>query len=503
MDCSSLSDDHFKVDKKSGAKIPQMKKKLLDALVKGNVVQDYLDFFVKHVGAVQSPRNHALYLVWTAEGFDNDKDVWPIPSTCLKYFSIAVAPNCEEVWDSHGAGAVLVDMAKHKKAIQDDIASTGTVSGATLKSCGHRVFAKVFREEGAEAYLPRIDARAIAEFYEKANPSKASTLSSPKRKTSAPSPKRKAPTPSPAPQKTPTATTTTSDGRDSVSRLSSDGVSVTPLSRREDTVVETVPVEERPKKKARRPKGSEDAVRDLVVCGSAPSTILDYRNGQQAFLDTLSKFLPEVTFSGADKDEIVLNTKRDWINSFSVANDGYNVLTEDEVANVLSSRIKVKSYPPMAVKNRGHPVSKSDEKRCTFSMAGMDPSVGNGDGEGDDEDSDYDEDGMEISDEARIHMVQAIVKAIVIPLCSSSSYSPDAKNGENGETEGEEPVWFQSIARELVANAGLPIERILSSPETIRHFFDVLMKQEDVRTSIAQLYLQHKMAGLVNHHICG
>jgi hypothetical protein len=494
VDCSSLSDDHFKVDKKSGTKIPQMKKKLLDALIKGEVVQDYLDFFVKHVGAVQSPRNHALYLVWTAEGFDNDKDVWSVPSTCLKYFSIAVAPNCEEVWDWHGAGAVLVDMAGHKKAIQEDIATTGTVSEATLKSCGHRVFAKVFREEGGEAYLPRIDARAIVDFYEKANPSKAS----------APSPKHKAPAPSPAPQKTPTATTPTSDGQDTLPQPSSDVGSVTPLSGREDTVVETVPVAERPKKKTRRPNGSEDAVRDLVVCGSAPSTILDYRNGQQAFLDTLSKFLPEVTFSGADKDEIVLNTKRDWINSFSVANDGYNVLTEDEVANILSSRIKVKSYPPMAVKNRGHPVSKSDEKRCTFSMAGMDPSVGDGDGEGDDEDSDYDEDGMEISDEARIQMVQAIVKAIVIPLCSSSSpSSPDAKNGENGETEGEEPAWFQSIARELVANAGLPIERILSSPETIQHFFNVLMKQEDVRTSIAQLYLQHKMAGLVNHHICG
>jgi hypothetical protein len=449
VDCSSLDKGHFKKDKKTGRLVPQMKKKFLDDLVDKGIVEDYIDFYHKYVGVVQSPRNSALYLVWTAVGTDA---IWAIPSASLKYFSLT--KDCaSSIFEAH-CGQEIKDALSSIDTLKIDLKEIDTVQGNTMKKLPGVPFFDVFhRGEGGSSVmncaLPRIDARSFTSFLEEGGGGGGSRKESPKRKTP----------------------DSSADSGRSLSAKPSEGLPSAKKAR-----------------KAAKPAESEEKVRNRVVFGSLPSTILDYKDGQKPFLDSLSRQLPNVPFSGKSKEEIIKNANTEWTNSFSVINGGYNTLDEDEVALVLGSRISTKSNPPMAIKNLGKPAHESDKKKCTFSIAGMDPSVKPSEKEGE---MDYEEDDWGLSDDEKISLVQAIFKAIVIPICASE-----------GSTGSPGSSWYECVARDMVSNSGLPIERILASPDTVDHFFNKLMKQEDVRTLIGKLYLQHKFSGLINHHIC-
>lgn len=114
-------------------------------------------------------------------------------------------------------------------------------------------------------------------------------------------------------------------------------------------------------------------------------------------------------------------------------------------------------------------------------MAGMDPNVKS---QYEDEEEEWD-----IDDEEKISMVKAIFKSLVIP-----SYSATYKKKET-------PTWYACSIRDLIQDIGIPIERLLSSPKNVSHLIEKLMKQEDIRAQIGNLYLQHKFSGLINHHI--
>ena len=447
-----LDEKNFKVDKKDGRSVPQLIKRLLDNLVENGTIEDYMDFYHKFVGSVKSPRSRALYLVWTVEGpgFDPTVDIWPVPTSSLKYFSLSKDSTPSVL--KHHRGKEIRDALLSVDRLKHDIKSFECISERTMRKMSEIdvdpiPFFDLFHRGRGESNnmncsLPRIDARSVKGFSELTdeNFKESSTAKS---KDNA----------------KPKATTKAKPNAVVKSKLN-------PVSTKKKTVPSSIK------------NGSDDKARANAVNGHFPSILGNFENSQGKLMKRVCKteYMAPIPFTGSSNEDIVRNIENNWEDMFMLENgeDG-NAILERGVTLVLNSRVDVGSYPPFDLKD-GAP-----ESRCKDFIAGTNPDI---EGEGE-----FFEDGLE--DEDKIELFKSILSATAIPAASYDL---------SGEKKKDD-YWYRAQAKDIISKSEVPIELILSSPHALMRFFEIQLKDKDMTDMMANLYMQHKFVGMINSHI--
>lgn len=448
-----IDEKNFKVDKDDGRNKPQLIKRFLDNLVENGTIEDYMDFYHKFVGCVKAPRSRALYFVWTVQGkgFDPKTDIWPIPSASLKYFSLT-KDSLPSVLNLHRGKEILEAILSNDKRIRYEMENSESIMEDTMiRLCEKYPFFDLFSREGVDGMcsLPRIDARAVKDFSELSD----SSFVEEKKK------RKKSPTKEPETIRSKSQKNVVEDTRKHSRKEEEPKAVVTPRipSVSRDT--------------------SSDEARSNAVIFHYPSILICSENAHGDLMKRVCKdtYMTPIPFKGSSNEEILQNVEHNWEDSFMMENeeDG-NAVLEKGVSLVLNSRINVGSTPPFDLGD------EAPESRCKDFIAGTNPAIK--------EDEIFEDD---IEDEERITLVKTLLSAIAIP---AASYDPLI--GKN-----DDDSWYRAQAKDSISRSEVPIELILSSPETVSRFFERQLKGKDMIDVMASLYMQHKFVGMINEHI--